>query len=33
MGLDYLLEINEWLDIQDYLEKDVQAQVEAKHKK
>lgn len=31
--LDYLLKINEYLDIQDYLEADVNKQIEAKRNK
>lgn len=30
MDLEYLLKINEYLDIQDYLEKDVHTQIERK---
>ena len=33
MGLDYLLDINEYLDIQQAIEADIQAQIEARNTK
>lgn len=32
MGLEYLLSVNEYLDIQDAVEADIQAQIDARNK-
>ncbi|QCQ57958.1 hypothetical protein Barba22A_gp107 [Rheinheimera phage vB_RspM_Barba22A] len=32
LDLNYLVKLNEWLDIQSYMESDVEKQIERKHK-
>ena len=32
MGLDYLLDLNQYLDVQDALEADIQSQIDARSK-